>query len=82
MKYSYPIVLTQGKEYILVYIPDFNINTQGKTHREAIDMARYAIQLMVVDMQSDSFPIPAPSLSLDPRDYAGSTLCFVDITVE
>ena len=29
MKNAYPIVMTTGEKFIVVFIPDFNINTQG-----------------------------------------------------
>ena len=53
MKNAYPIVMTQGKEFIVVFVPDFNINTQGKDVPDAIEMARDAIGLMGIDMQDD-----------------------------
>ena len=37
MKAAYPIVLKKGKEFIIVYIPDFDINTQGRDLAEAIE---------------------------------------------
>lgn len=38
MKAAYPIILTQGAENIVVYVPDFEINTQGaEARREAGD---------------------------------------------
>ena len=40
MKNAYPIIMTQGKEFIVAFIPDFNINTQGKDVPDAIEMAR------------------------------------------
>lgn len=46
MKNAYPVIMTQGKEFIVVFIPDFNINTQGKDVPDAIEMARDAIGLM------------------------------------
>ena len=52
MKNAYPIVMTQGKEFIVVFVPDFNINTQGKDVPDAIEMARDAIGLMGIDTVS------------------------------
>ena len=40
MKAAYPIVMSQGAEYIIVYVPDFDINTQGTDYADAIEMAR------------------------------------------
>jgi len=61
MKKAYPIVMTQGKEFIVVFVPDFNINTQGKDVPEAIEMARDAIGLIGVDMQDDGEMLPEAS---------------------
>jgi len=30
MKNAYPIVMTQGKEFIVVFIPDFNISGRDR----------------------------------------------------
>jgi len=74
MKNAYPIVMTQGKEFIVVFVPDFNINTQGKDVPDAIEMARDAIGLMGIDMQDDGEALPeAPSgaiVSLVDVDFA------------
>ena len=40
MKAAYPIVMTKGKESIIVYVPDFNINTEGADYADAMEMAR------------------------------------------
>lgn len=61
MKNAYPIVMTQGKEFIVVYIPDFNINTQGENIPDAIEMARDAIGIMGIDMMDDGETLPEPS---------------------
>lgn len=61
MKEVYPIILNKGKSHIIVFVPDFNINTQGKDFAEAIEMARDAIGIMGIDMQDDNIEIPAPS---------------------
>lgn len=61
MKNSYPIVLTPDKVGYVVFIPDFNINTEGDTLTEAIEMARDAIGLMGIDMEDDKKALPTPS---------------------
>ena len=61
MKNAYPVVLTKGKTHIIVFVPDFNINTQGKDFFDAIEMARDAIGLMGIDMEDDNEKIPDPS---------------------
>lgn len=61
MKNSYPIILTPDDPGYIVYIPDFDINTQGYSLTEAIEMARDAIGLMGIDMQDEGKELPAPS---------------------
>ncbi|MCC8130812.1 MAG: type II toxin-antitoxin system HicB family antitoxin [Ruminococcus sp.] len=61
MKNTYPIVLTPDEGGYLVYIPDFEINTEGDSLTEAIEMARDAIGLMGIDMEDDRKPLPTPS---------------------
>ena len=65
MKAVYPIVMTKGKKFIVVSIPDFNINTQGKDYADAMEMARDAIGLMGIDMEDDGQDIPAASVLVD-----------------
>ena len=60
MKNSYPILLTPEKTGFTVYIPDFDINTQGRDLTEAIEMARDAIGLMGIDMEDDGKSLPTP----------------------
>ena len=61
MKEAYPVILSQGKNFIVVYIPDFEINTQGKDIAQAIEMARDAIGIMGIDMEDDGESLPAPT---------------------
>lgn len=61
MKNAYPIIMTPGKEFIVVFVPDFNINTQGKDVPDAIEMARDAIGVIGIDMQDDGEALPDAS---------------------
>lgn len=61
MKNAYPILLTKGDKYVVVYIPDFNINTQGVDVTDAIEMARDAIGLMGIDMEDSNEALPEPT---------------------
>lgn len=65
MKKAYPVIMTQGKEFIVVFVPDFNINTQGKNIPDAIEMARDAIGLTGIDMQDDGEELPEASSLAD-----------------
>lgn len=81
MKNAYPVIMTQGKEFIVVFIPDFNINTQGKDIPDAIEMARDAIGLMGIDMQDDGEALPKASGLADVQAGApaGSIVSLVDV---
>lgn len=61
MRNAYPVVMTKGKRFVVVYIPDFDINTQGTDVPDAIEMARDAIGLMGIDMQDDGESLPKAS---------------------
>ena len=79
MKNAYPVVLTKGKNHIVVYIPDFNVNTQGKDYAEAIEMARDAIGIMGIDMEDDGETIPAPSDLSSVKTDASDIVTLVDV---
>lgn len=61
VKVAYPIIMSKGKKHIVVYIPDFDINTQGTDEADAMEMARDAIGLMGIDMEDENESIPKPS---------------------
>lgn len=80
MKAAYPIVMSQGAEYIIVYVPDFNINTQGTDYADAIEMARDAIGLMGIDMEDEKEQIPCPSdMSAISKEHAEDIITLVDV---
>lgn len=61
MKNSYPVILTPDEPGYIVYIPDFDINTEGNTLTEAIEMARDAIGIVGIDIEDEKklFPTQA-----------------------
>ncbi|MEE0680880.1 MAG: type II toxin-antitoxin system HicB family antitoxin [Candidatus Gastranaerophilaceae bacterium] len=61
MKLVYPVVFTRLDDGYMAYVPDLEINTQGNSLAEAIEMARDAIGVMGIDMEDDNKPIPEPS---------------------
>ncbi|MCL2047480.1 MAG: type II toxin-antitoxin system HicB family antitoxin [Defluviitaleaceae bacterium] len=83
MKAAYPILLSNGNTHIVVSIPDFDINTQGKTEVEAIEMARDAIGIMGIDMEDENEALPTPTALCDIKkenDTDIVTLVDVDFT--
>jgi len=79
MKATYPIIMTQGKEYIVVYIPDFDINTQGKTEADAMAMARDAIGITGIDMEDEKEKLPTPTSLSKIQKKKTETVTLVDI---
>lgn len=65
MRRAYPIIMTQGENHIVVYVPDFTINTQGNDIADAIEMARDAIGIMGIDMEDENEPLPTPTALQD-----------------
>ncbi len=61
MKKAYPVILSQGEKYIVAYVPDFEINTQGVDIANAIEMARDAIGVVGIDMEDDGERLPEPT---------------------
>lgn len=79
MKSSYPILLTPEEKGFTVFIPDFNINTQGDDLTEAIEMSRDAIGIMGVDLQDDKKAIPSASAITDIKHSANEIVSLVDV---
>lgn len=79
MKNSYPIVLTPDGKGFTVFIPDFNINTQGDSLTEAIEMARDAIGLMGIDLEDDGKSIPVASSVKNIKGEEGEIISLVDV---
>lgn len=79
MKNSYPIILTPEEKGFTVFIPDFNINTQGDDLTEAIEMARDAIGLMGIDMEDDGKFIPTASSAKDIKPADNEIISLVDV---
>lgn len=79
MKNSYPIILIPEKKGFTVFIPDFNINTQGDDLTEAIEMARDAIGIMGIDIEDDGKAIPVASNVKDVKPSNGEIVSLVDV---
>ena len=82
MKKAYPIILSHDEGWIVVDVPDFEINTQGKDLVDAMEMARDAIGLMGIELEDEGRKLPEPSAleSVKRGDGALVTLVDVDFT--
>lgn len=79
MKTVFPVIFTKLDNGYMAYVPDMEINTQGDTFAEAIEMARDAIGIMGIDMEDDKKNIPKPSDPALLQYEPSSILSFVDI---
>jgi predicted RNase H-like HicB family nuclease len=80
MKAAYPIVMSKGKKFIVVYIPDFKINTQGKDEADAMAMARDAIGLVGIDMEDENEPVPHPTALTDvQKEKESDIITLIDV---
>lgn len=64
MKNVYPVIFTplnDGKDTILVEVPDLRILTEGYGMADAMYMARDAIGLKGIDYEDDGKELPGPS---------------------
>lgn len=89
MKQVYPAFIAEYKKEYLVYVPDLDIYTEGKTMADAIEMARDAIGLKGIDYEDDTKTLPSPSsrenalamakAKTDIFDYSTGILTLVDV---
>lgn len=82
MKKVYPVIITPGKTYQVVFIPDFKCGTEGEDIADAIEMARNAIgELGLSYMDNLKRPLPEPSSYFDIAKQAkeGSMVALADV---
>ena len=78
MKAVYPIVLTPAEPGYVVYVPDFDINTEGDTLEKALFMTKDAIGLMGIVYEDEGKPIPVPT-NLKPPCEENELVALVDV---
>ena len=80
MKKAYPVILSRGEKFIVAYVPDFEINTQGADIADAIEMARDAIGVVGIDMEDDGESLPEPTtVSAVKADSVADIVTLVDV---
>lgn len=81
MTVVYPVVFTPMEEGgYLAYVPDLQINTEGKDLAGAIAMARDAIGVIGLDIEDDGDELPAPSAVVPHKENEIVSLVDVDLT--
>ena len=79
VKNSYPVVLQRcGSDYV-VYIPDFDVNTEGKNLTDAIEMARDAIAMVGISWQDLGRSLPTPTEATAVKVKDGELVSLVDV---
>lgn len=61
MKTAYPIFIAENNNDYLVFVPDMEIYTEGKSFVDAIEMARDAIALKGLSYEDEGIEMPKPS---------------------
>ena len=61
MKEVYPVFIAENNGVFLVYVPDWDIYTEGKDVLNAMEMSRDAIGLKGIDFQDDGKELPKAS---------------------
>lgn len=89
MKEVYPAFIAKEEGCFLVYVPDFDIYTEGDSFADAVEMARDAIGLKGISLEDDGVTLPGSSTyedatakakaDTDIYDYSKGTLTMVDI---
>ena len=78
MKSAYPIILSPADKGFVVYVPDLDINTEGTTIAEAIEMSRDAIGLWGICQQDEGNEIPTPK-TMTPHHNSDEMVSIVDV---
>ena len=78
MKQVYSIILTPAKKGYVVYVPDFDINTEGNSLPDAIDMARDAIAMTGCYREDHGEALPTPA-TLTPVCESPQVCSLVDV---
>ena len=90
---AYPVLIKQDGNDFLVYVPDWDIYTEGKDFPDAIYMARDAIGLKWMDALDEKSDFPNASTkdqaiekakqeADEELDFSDGTLTFVDVDCE
>ena len=75
---AYPVIITPSDGEYVVYVPNLEINTQGKDLAEALYMARDAIGAWGICQQDAGRAIPEPSKTEPPHETT-EFISWVDI---
>lgn len=80
MKTAYPVILTKTSDGYISFVPDLNINSQGKDIVEVIEMTRDAIEMWCCFGEDEGRSFAEPSLEITCEPNQIKTL--IDINLE
>lgn len=79
-KGTYPVIISPAKEGgYSVYIPGWEINTQGETYEECLAMAQDAIGLAGIDREDDGKTFPVSVRIEDIKKNADDVIAVVGV---
>jgi len=80
MKQAYPVIISKSDgKWHGVYVPDFDINTQGKDIPDAIYMARDAIGIVGITKEDMGQELPLPYSVSIMKENEDDIITLVDI---
>ncbi|MBR1552619.1 MAG: hypothetical protein IJ631_01245 [Schwartzia sp.] len=79
MKNSYPAIIRKGTKFLISYVPDFDIGTQGETITDVIEMTRDAIAMTGLCYEDQDIPVPSPTLLENVVCKQGEIATLVDV---
>ena len=82
MKVAYPVIISKGNKFLIATVPDCEIDTQGETIVDAIEMSRDAIAVWCVCEQDEGRELPTPSDISAINCNQGETVTLVDVDVD
>lgn len=84
MTLVYPVIISKEKteKYFNVYIPDLEVNTEGETIADAIEMAREAIALKCICFEDMKQDIPLASDIKDVKVNSSEFVSLVDVDLD
>lgn len=77
-KEVYTVLLRKVNDGYYVYIPEWDIHTQGDNLVDAIEMARDAIGIMGIEYEDEGLDFPANGISVSEKGFDHKTLVDVD----
>ncbi|MCD8091004.1 MAG: type II toxin-antitoxin system HicB family antitoxin [Clostridiales bacterium] len=80
MRVVYPVIISKGDLGLLVHIPAFDCDTQGKDFPEALNMARDAVSLVAITYEDMGKKLPEADFDIKANEGEMVALIDADLT--